>query len=178
MVFRRTHLFFAAVLGSILWVGTALPKTATLQKQGRWEAFGGTDDAGARVCGVINTEDADRVFAVKRYAGSRDLAVQMLKDGWRIAADQRVALVLRFDSYPPWEVEALPAPPDGLRLRIPQDLADAFIREFGSSRTLHVTFTSNNDQPWALALAGSPQVSRAMVECAAKLDSPPAAPRR
>lgn len=146
-------------------------KTATLQKQGSWEAFGGADDSGVQVCGAINTEDADRIFVIKRYSGSRDLTVQILRSSWRIS-EQRMAVNMRFDFYPPWEAEALPVPPDGVRLRIPDELADAFVREFASSKVLRISF-SGGGQPWELSLTGSPSVSRAMIECASKFERSP-----
>lgn len=175
MSVRRPILLALAMLWYAGWPIAAQSKTATLQKQGRWEAFGGTDDSGTQVCGVINTEEADRVFVIKRYAGSRDLTVQMLKNTWRIS-DRRVATNIRFDFYPPWEAEALPAPPDGLRLRIPEELAASFMREFGSSQVLRISFPAG-DQTWELPLAGSPVISRTMLECSGKLDGAPATRR-
>ena len=175
MSFRHAALLALTMLWCTGWPIAAQSKTATLQKQGRWEAFGGMDDSGTQVCGAINTEEADRVFVIKRYAGSRDLTIQMLRNTWRIS-DQRVATNIRFDFFPPWEAEALPAPPDGLRLRIPEELADAFMREFASSQVLRVSFPAG-DQAWELPLAGSPVISRTMLDCSRKLDGAPATRR-
>lgn len=175
MNFRRLAVITLVAGGALAPVGIHA-KTVTLQKQGLWEAFGGPDDAGTAVCGIITGESVDRVFIIKRYAGNKALTIELLKEGWHTAADKPVAAALRFDLFQPWAVEALAIPPDGLRFRVPGEMADAFLREFAAAKALRVIFPKNNDQAWELALTGNQAVARAMQECAARLDAPPPAP--
>ena len=165
----------AAIAGTIA-AGPAEARTTLIKKQGSWEAFGGTDESGTPLCGIITAEAVDRVFIVKRYPNTKVLVLQMLKEGWRISPDQQTAATMRFDLFPPWEVEALAMPPDGIRFTIPEELADAFLKEFGSAKTMRIAFPKNGDQAWELAVAGNQLMVSTMLECAVKLDSPGAAP--
>lgn len=169
-VVRAAGLFVAAYCG-MAWDISGHAETSTIQKVGVWEAFGGTDNGGTPVCGVITAGAENRIFTIKQYLGSKGFTLQIFKGGWRIPEGQRVDVSIRFDSYDPWTAQASALPPDGIRVSIPQNLAEAFLREFSGANKLRVTFPKGSEQPWEGGLSGSAAVTLTMLDCVIKMES-------
>lgn len=147
---------------------TAFAEVKTLQKTGYWTAFGGSDNTGRPVCGVMAT-GGGRVLTIKQYSGSEHFTVQIFKQTWQIPQGHKIPVAFRFDSHEPWTANASAIPPDGVSITIPSNLSEAFFREFRLANTLIVSFPEGSETSWSANLTGSAAITYAFADCVLKM---------
>jgi hypothetical protein len=169
------HFNLAVVVGAVALLSVALPDVATAEtfvtsRVGAWQAFGGTDNAGVPVCGVVNSYGIEgRSLVIKTWSNTDYFAVQIFKDGWRIPPNQTVRVQLQFDQFVPWEAKGIAIPPNGTQIRILRNVAEQFFREFSVANTVTVYFPDGSEPYWQGGLRGSAAMTVALLDCAVKL---------
>ena len=159
----------AAALVLLLGSGTAWADTYAIQRSGYWTAFGGTDDEKQPLCGIVATGEEGRVFTIKRWAEQDHFTLQIFKESWRIPKGEEIRVRLRFDDMEDWSALADALPPDGIALTVPDNRAEAFLREFAMANTFEMSFPDGNETPWAGNLSGSAAITMAFLRCVEKL---------
>ena len=158
-----------ALVALLLAGGPAWAGTYVIQRAGYWTAFGGTDDAGERLCGIVATGEEGRVFTIKRWADQDHFTLQIFKESWRIPKGEEIRVRLRFDRMEEGSALADSLPPDGIALTVPDNRAEAFLREFAMANTFEMSFPDGNETPWAGNLSGSATITMAFLRCVEKL---------
>jgi hypothetical protein len=144
--------------------------TYTIQQIGAWQAFGGTDNGGIPVCGIMNVGEGGRVFAIKTWSNTPYLSIQVFKSSWRIPQGQEVAIELQFDSHNPWgPAHGIAVPPNGIQFRVQPNATADFLREFELSSQVFVRFPGGTEQPWRGGLSGTAAMSITFLDCVAKM---------
>ena len=150
--------------------GAAWADTHAIQRSGYWTAFGGTDDAGERLCGIVATGEEGRVFTIKRWADQDHFTLQIFKESWRIPKGVEIPVRLRFDNMETWSALADALPPDGIALTVADNRGEAFLREFAMASRFEMSFPEGNETDWSGNLTGSAAITMAFLDCVLKLN--------
>ncbi len=159
-----------ALVALLLAGGPAWAGTYVIQRAGYWTAFGGTDDAGERLCGIVATGEEGRVFTIKRWADQDHFTLQIFKESWRIPKGVEIPVRLRFDAMETWSALADALPPDGIALTVPDNRGEAFLREFAIANRFEMSFPEGNESDWSGNLTGSAAITMAFLDCVLKLN--------
>lgn len=164
----------AALLAlSLALASPALAEVVVFARAGAWEAYGGTNADGKRLCG-ISTSGEGMWIGVKYFRGDDGFTVQLSSTDWTVKNGEKVKVIMRFDRLSPWTGAAtgfhMSDGDAALELDIPADKLGLWLREFRQSNTLLVEFPDAPDvEDWKVSLAGTTAITDRMIACMDRL---------
>jgi hypothetical protein len=151
-----------AVIGAPM---AARAQIQTYYHAGVWDAFSGRTDTGRAVCGVGNTNPADRRrLSIRFDIGGTDTVFSASKPTWSIPDNTRVTVVMQVGLNPPWTAQAT-GHGQTIDWPLDRDTIQPFDRQFRASSSMTLTFPDGNEPPWTILLAGSSAISDAFGRC-------------
>lgn len=166
-------LLAAALLAPALAATPAPAQVVTFARAGAWQAFGGTNDDGKRLCG-ISTEGKGSWFGVKYFKGDDGFTIQLSSSDWNVKDGEKVKVTMRFDRLSPWSGPAtgfhMNDGDAALELEIPASKLNLWLREFRQANQLHVGFPEAPDvEDWRVNLSGTTAITDQMIACMDRL---------
>ena len=161
-----------AVAAGCFGASTADAETRMLVQDRAWKAFWGTTHSGLPVCGV-SRETGDAYFGLKLYSGDVTFTIQIGTKDWKLANQQKIKLVLRFDANSPWTATGTAIHfadgGAGVEFQVDKNEAERFMAEFGKSNLVGVQFPESGSAEWVVSLAGSDTTQAALLGCVRSL---------
>jgi len=170
---RRFAALLALSLAAAVTAPSALAQVVVFARAGAWQAFGGTNDDGKRLCGIA-TEGKGMWFGVKYFKGDNGFTIQLSSSDWKVKDGEKIRVTMRFDHLSPWSGPAtgfhMSDGDAALELEIPADKLTLWLREFRQSNQLHVGFPDATDvEDWKVNVAGTTAISDRMIACMDRL---------
>lgn len=157
-----------SALAVCLLGSAAVAEVVTFKESSGWEAFGGLDRDGRKLCGV-STNGGGRWLGVKYFDGSSNLTVHLSNDAWEVRKGAQVNVNMQFDNATPWSAVATAfymKDGDGaLEFQIGSEHIKTWLSEFRYSNVLYVRFPDNDVEDWQADLDGTVEIVDAMGTC-------------
>jgi hypothetical protein len=167
------RLFLTAVATVGLFATAARADVRTIYHAGAWDAVAGTVDDGTWMCGARIT-GADRVFIVKWFEKTHNVAIHVGKRSWVIPPGTKVNMTLRFDQNDVWSGSAEAFAGSMLELGINNPAK--FLLELGQANTLEIAFPDGSEGAWVARMVGSQAAIARMQACVRDRVQPAEAP--
>lgn len=170
--FLKTLLLSTALVGAVTAAASA--KVETYYRSGLWEAYAGTDETNAPVCG-ISVSNTDKSLTVKVWPNTESITVLMVKSSWRIPDGTAVQVELGFDknawgststAYGGTRDDAPGGKLGFVEVSIAMSAAADFFENFTNANTMWLRFPGGNETPWFADMRGSRNVTKALLRCA------------
>jgi len=186
---KRLAILLAATAALAVAVAvSAKPASARdYARSGSWTAYYLTAQENTTgnvpVCGLRTGNPATQVVYLKLFGGSKNLTIDIFKDGWQIPEGTKATVNVWFDKEQAGTAEAIGTMLRGkgfalgeLKVRIgPEELGE-FFEGFAHADKMLIEFPGGTEKTWVIDMTGSREMQAVLLECAKRLPGPSTQP--
>lgn len=139
---------------------------------GEWASYAGTVVNGKQACSISTmSDDAERYFGIKMFAGDMHLTMHIGKATWSIPPGSPVPVRVSIDARVSWMANAK----GGDRMAefyLELPMVAGFFEAFRAGATMQLHFLAGNEPTWPISLSGSSWAATALARCIRNLGTP------
>lgn len=164
----RSALLIGTLLATMSVAGQGHAETRTLASSGLWSTYGGTDEGGHNVCGVVTVGADGRRIDISQSVSDGGIELALQKDSWAIPPNTPIEMQVQFDRSAAVPTQGVGNGPR-VTARMNFEQSVPFMRSLRNGVQIRVFFPSGNEPVWTGGLSGSGRAIDAFNECRANL---------